>query len=233
MDLNAGAYLDLAGEMRWSSEEFLAAGDPDSPFSRKLDSESGLGIRSRLFLQLGERTALVPLVEYTTEDRPVQPQNAGYFPNIDGHLLRIGCGLQFFPDTDHFLYAAAELNNGSTRYSYWGYFEAVLEPWTHQWNTYSLLVGWESRFQPWMTLRSSFGYRLARGDGSPPDLLYNDPGLDFDDLYYTLGAGFHLGGFDLDAALTEQEPLPFTGDWGLPYRSYRTTYLSVALRWMY
>ena len=233
VDLAESAYLDLAGEIRRTGEEFVSGGDPSSHLSADLESTQGLALRARLFLRLGERTALVPLVGYTAENRPVQPQSPGYFPGIDGHLLRLGCGLNFFPDTDHFLFASGQWDHGSTGYSYEGDLGSTVDPWTHDWDSFSLLAGWESRFQPWLTLRSSVGYRLARGDGAPPDLLTTDSGLDYDDLTYTLGAGFHLGSWDLDAALTGQEPFPFFGDWGLTFRGYRTTYLSVALRWQY
>lgn len=233
MDLSEGAYLDLAGEIRSTREEFLAYGSSESEFSQSLDSASDYSVRGRLFLKLGDRSALVPLVEYHAEDRPVQPQGVGYFPAVDGHLFRLGCGYNFFPDTDHFFFAAAEWDNGSTRYSSSGFLGEAIPAWTNGWNTYSLLVGWESRFLPWMTLRSSVGYDLGRGSGHPPVPIEGQPSLDYDDLHFTLGAGFHLGEFDLDAALSEQEPFPFYGDWGLTYRTYQTTYLSVALRWMY
>ena len=233
MDLSESVYLDLAGEIRSTREEYLPDGSSESEFYQNLDSASDFSIRGRLFLRLGDRSALVPLLEYHAEDRPVQPQSLGYFPAVDGHLFRLGCGFNFYPDTDHFFFAAAEWDNGSARYSYGGFMGEAIPAWTNDWNTYSLLAGWESRFLPWMTLRSSVGFDLGRGSGHPPVPAEGEPSLDYDDLHFTLGAGLHLGEFDLDAALSDQEPFPFYGDWGLTYRSYRTTYLSVALRWMY
>lgn len=233
MDLSESAYLDLVGEIRNTREEFLPDGNSGSEYSGDLESTSDFSVRGRLFLKLGERTALVPLIEYHAADRPVQPQSIGYFPAIDGHLFRLGCGLDFYSDTDHFIYAAGEWNRGSTLYKYGGFIGQTIPAWTNDWNTYSLLVGWESRFLPWMTLRSSAGYYLSRGKGTQQNPMEEDIQFDYDDLRYTLGAGFHLGAFDLDAALSENEPFPFYGDWGVTYRGYRTTYLSVALRWMY
>jgi hypothetical protein len=61
LDLNEGAYVDLAGELRQTGEEMVVDGDPANPLSVDLESESGLALRGRLFLRLGERTALVPL----------------------------------------------------------------------------------------------------------------------------------------------------------------------------
>ena len=229
-DLSDGAYLDLAGEIRRTSEELTFPAEPDSPLAQDLDSDACFAVRGRLFLQLGQRTALVPLVEFVSEDRPIQPPSSGLIQGIDGRLWRLGCGIDFFPDTDHFLFAAGEWDNGRTDYSFSRYDGTPLYSWIHDWNAFSCRVGWESRFLPWLTLRSAAGYRWTRGDGNAPEWI---PDLDSDDLFFTLGTGIHLGRFDLDAALSDQEPRPYSGDWGLSSRVYRQTHLSVSLRWLF
>lgn len=230
LDLNSGAYLDVAGQWRATSEEFTAEDEFVTNQDRKLESDGSLGLRARVFLRLGERTALVPVAEYLGEDRPAQPQSFNFFPALDGRVVRLGCGLDFFPDTDRLLLVAADFLDGHTDYSFGGTVGGIHPPWTHDWNAWSLLTGWETRYLPWLTLRGSVGYRLARSNDVPAAVLSSGTSLDYDDLFYTLGAGLHLGRWDLDAALSEQEPQPVFGDWGATFNGYRTTWLSVAVR---
>lgn len=230
MDLGEGAYLDVAGQWRATSEEFTAEADQELVQRHKAESDGSLGLRARVFLRLGERTALAPVAEYLGEDRPVQRQSLEFFPAIDGRVLRLGCGLDFFPDTDRLLVVVADFLDGHAEYTVDGAYADLYPAWTHDWTAWSLLTGWETRYLPWLTLRGSVGYRLNRGNDMPAAMLTSGTSLDYDDLFYTLGAGLHLGAWDLDAALSEQEPQPVFGDWGPTFYGYRTTWLSVAVR---
>lgn len=231
-DLSPHAYVDLAADVRSNRETITFADPPFASLNADLASDQAWNLRARMFYQLGERTALVPVVEYLTEKRPVSRQDDDVTQSIDGHLLRLGCGLDFFPDTDRMLLVAAEWNSGSTDYLADPNFAS--SDWTNDWNSYAVQMGWETRYLPFMTLRGAVGYRLARGDGESPRMERSHPtGYDYDDLWYTLGAGFHLGGWDLDTALSEGEPRPVGGDWEWTRSRYDTTWLSVSLRFAY
>lgn len=229
-DVSPRAYLDLAAELRANREVFLAQDDPTHPLSSDLESDTGVNLRARMFLQLGERMALVPLMEYLTEDRPARRHEVQQVLGVDGHALHLGCSLNVFPDTDRFFFVAADWIHGKTEYVFTD-FHADWD-WTNDWNALALQVGWENRYWPWMTLRSSIGYRLTRGNEGPTvETADHGAGFDYDALRFTLGAGFHLGPWDLDAALSETEPRPVIGDWEWWRRSYDTTWLSVSLRY--
>jgi hypothetical protein len=231
-DISAGAYLDLAADRRTNRETITFADPPYADLGQDLTEDHAHNLRARLFLQLGERTALVPVAEYLSENRPVHKSSEWYIRDIDGDLLRLSCGLEFFPDTDRLLLAAAEWTHGSAHYA--ADFPYQDREWTENWNSYALQLGWENRYLPWLSWRGAVGYRLTRGDGYPPaweDLLGD--GYDYDLLWYTLGGGVHLGGWDLDAALSSEEPRPVSGDYQWTRVRYDHTWLSVSLRYSY
>lgn len=229
-DISPSVYIDLAADLRTSTETYFWPENPPHSTYGEMESERCLNFKGRLFKQLGQRTALVPVVEYLAEERPVPQPTHGYEQYFDGDYLRLGCGLNFFPDTDRFIFIAGQWENGNIHYRA----DDIImeESWTTDWNTYSLKVGWETRTLPWMTMRSSVGYTLNRAEGERPTrraLIMED----YDELTYTLGAGFQLPGWDLDAALTSDEPRPVFGEWGPERIKYSRTWLSVSLRYSY
>ena len=229
MDLSPSAYLDVALRTEKISVETALTSEHQST-SREFDGLWSTNLRSRLFLRLGESTALVPLLEYLHEQRPSAARAMTTFGNLDGVMVRLGCGLNHFPDVDHAYFVTFEWENVDSSFltpSIYGTREFEMD-----WNAFRLQVGSETRTLPWLTLRSSVGYLLSRGKGMPSwwDLGDRD-GLDIDDLDYSLGVGLHLPGWDLDAAITSTEPRPGLGTpvWGT--YSYETTWLSVSLRY--
>jgi hypothetical protein len=229
-DVSPRAYVDLAAELRTNREFFQAQYYPYAPPPLDMESDTGINLRVRMFMKLGERTALVPQVEYLREDRPALQRGILEPQKVDGHAFRLGCGLNVFSDTDRFFFVAADWIHGKTDFQYWDFLSD--SDWTNDWDALALQVGWERRYWPWMTLRSSAGYRLTRGEGSSPrNAGEGVRGFDYDALHFTLGAGFHLGNWDLDAALSETEPHSVYGDWSWPRKLYEKTWLSVSLRY--
>lgn len=208
-DLTAGAYLDLAGEIRDHSEQTTVTDPQVVVVGREWNSRSSVGLRSRAFLRLSPTMALVPLLEFLHEDRPVAAPSPLAGRNLDGHLLKMGSGLNWYPDPDHLLILGLDFMHGQRE---------ILDipsealPTVHskqQWDSLSLTIGFESRFQYWLTFRGSFRYEpvafAADGIGQPAD---------FTTFMVNLGAAIQLGDYDLDLALTDQEPRSVAGYYG-------------------
>lgn len=209
-DLSESAYTDLAGEFKLSRIEetrTTTAGDVDSDVRR---SSGTFNLRSRTFIQTGPRTTLVPVAEFMLADVPYPAPMFGPVPELNGYRVRIGCGLNYFPDTDKLLMTNLEYRRGSTEYirkDEYGYALA----WTRDWDSFLAGLGVETRFLSWVTLRASVNYeyiRISQSGLEPYTLLHEEFAEhdDFVELTTNLGAGVHLGKFDVDLALTENYP---------------------------
>ncbi len=194
MDLGSSAYLDLAAEIRKVHE----TRNWDPGFEEN-DDNGLLAFRARAFVGLGPRLALVPLAEIIDEDR--QGGSISRY-TISNQLLRMGLGLNYFPDTDHLLLLSAEYSD----YSEASDFSYVTV--TDNWSTLIVKAGFESRMLSWLTTRGSLGfvdYSISRDiepDGNPD----GGDGFDGPILRVNLGASIHLGPVDLDFAFWEKHP---------------------------
>ncbi len=216
MDLGSTAYLDLAGELR---STHLEGTSPPSDFSP--DSNNNFGLRGRAFIALGPRTALVPLVDFTHDDRN-DTYNLGS-PNEafrqKGHLVCLGLGLNHYPDTDHLLLLNAEYLDGMRKEtsSY-----SLLE-WEQNWTALTLRAGFESRIASWLTTRGSMAfvdYSIDDDWQSQFDPYFLETEED-PILRLNLGAAFHLGPADLDLAFGERYPeVRYLGQIDLPRKHW-------------
>ena len=220
-DLSEGAYLDLAGELREHHEQTNVA-DPDFTVTGPAVSSTGsVGLRSRAFVRLTPSLALVPLVEYLHEDRPTFAFSPFATTGLNARLLKIGTGLNWYPDADHFLVLSLDYINGDV--DYW---KTPLDKTTidsRSWSSLSLTMGFESRFQYWLTFRGSLRYEpvnLAETSANTPD--------DFDTFMVNLGAALQLGNYELDLALTDQEPRSVAGYYGNSLFGNPTTWLTLS-----
>lgn len=224
-DLAAGAYLDLAGEVRDHSEQTTATESQIVVVGREWTSRSSIGLRSRAFLRLNPTLALVPLLEYVNEDRPVAAPSPLTGRRLDGQSLKIGSALNWYPDPDHLLILGLDFLHGTRK---------ILEvsdntpPSVYaaqQWDSLSLTVGFETRFQYWLTFRGSFRYEPVAvaddGIGQPAD---------FTTFMVNLGAAIQLGDYDLDLALTDQEPRSVAGYYGHSLFGNPATWVAVTAR---
>jgi hypothetical protein len=229
-DLSDGAYLDLAGELRLirAATSNIYAVPRQGLYE---ESNDDIGLRARLFYRLGDRTALVPVVQYLTAEHPTITDHAVDNDIIEGHNLRLGCGLNFYPDTDRFLHALVEFIDGESADH--DPRSPLESPYTLDWHTWRLQAGLESRFLPWMTMRSSVGYSIRRGEGSDHSLGDLSDWANREHLRFSMGLALHLPGWDLDVAFTQEEPRRFFGDWGPRFDSYGESYVSGSIRLTY
>ncbi len=224
-DLSESAYLDLAGELRQHREQTTVADPFITVPGPELTSSSSFGLRARSFVRLNPTMALVPLVEYLHEDRPLSAPSPIVAQGLDGRLVKVGAGLNWYPDPDHFLVLSWDYIHADA-----DYLETPLagDPSvrsTQRWNSLSLTMGFETRFQYWLTFRGSFRYEPVALKG--PDAAESD---DFATFMVNLGAAIQLGNYDLDLALTDQEPRSVAGYHGHTLFGNPATWLTVSLR---
>ena len=206
-------YLDLAGEVR----RYGQANRTDGPLG---DWSSGdrvawgnIGLRGRAFYGLGDRTALVPVVEYLHEDRPASNDLAYTSQDLSGHLWRCGVGLNFLPDLDSLVFLQAEALTSEVNLQR-DVHEPALEARSYHrrtWRSYNVILGWEKRFQSWLTVRASTGYRFVEDEvadwaadpgGATPAATTRSKRIPL-----SVGLGGHLGAWDLNLAVTSERPL--------------------------
>lgn len=217
IDLGEKAYLDVAIDWRTTSNQAPPSNAPDSA-----DEEKIYSLRGRGFVALGARTVLVPQLEYIREDR-VRPNSGQNTPlRLDGELFRLGLGLNYFPDTDHFLFLGADYLDGSRD----------LEFYSENWTATTLRAGFETRVLSWLTTRGSLGF--VAHDIDTPIESYIDPwhwlNLDDSQLRVNLGVAFHMGPADLDLAFGERYPERIF--LGQPFEPQKN-WLSATARWLF
>ncbi|MFT5233174.1 MAG: hypothetical protein ACI9UK_000106 [Candidatus Krumholzibacteriia bacterium] len=216
VDLNEGAYLDFAGELKAYHED-------DGISSRT--SHDNYGFRARSFIKLGENAALVPLAEYLHEDRP-QPAFAAAAPaNMNGHVAKVGLGLHWYKDSDHTLLFALDHTDGEERYGEPALTDLSAFPSTSQdWQSTAISLGIETRYAYWFTLRASAIFRQLE---TKPLLGGNERS---DGFNLNLGAAIQLADYDLDLSISDTQPRSFAQTPAAPISAAEDSWFSLSLR---
>ncbi len=211
-DLTDAAYVDLAGEFRDTRIDESFSSPVDSTYDAERVSSTTFNLRSRVFLKVGARSALIPMAEIILANSPLPVSDLGIIQSVEGHLLRLGCGWNYFPDTDKLLLMSMEYRRGKSEFNSrnnvaYPYFNS----WAEEWSSFNTSIGVETRFLSWLTLRGSFNYEYF--DWRKPWRTNGGILLSSDDLHSwaadlsaNLGIGVHLGRYDLDVALSNDYP---------------------------
>jgi hypothetical protein len=207
VNLSGSAYLDLAGDVRHLSDRAGGSGPGGTTWDTGQQSSwNNYGLRARAFIALGDRLALVPLVEYISEDfTGTSYAGAALLQETSdnvGDFLRMGAGLNYFIDTDNLLLFSLDFQDGQVDHTIRNLDGEVDDTWREDYSAFLILLAFESRLAHWVTFRASSGYEHLDNNGDLP----NPPTGDHIPL--GLGLGFHLGSIALDLALTDREPRP-------------------------
>lgn len=224
-DISDGAYLDFAGEIRHHSEQTTVGDEVLTVPGPEFTSTGSYGLRTRAFIRANPTLAVVPMVEYLHEDRPLAAPSPIAGLHLDGYLIKLGTGLNWYPDPDHFLVLSMDYVHGETTYLVTpegG--NPVIED-SSRWNSVSFNLGFESRFQYWLTFRGSLRYE-------PVDMMVLDPAdlQNFATFMVNFGAAIQLGNYDLDLAVTDQEPRSVTGYYGHSLFDNPATWVTASFR---
>lgn len=202
MDLGAGAFVDLAGEVRRMSDAMEGGLElPSRPDAGQRPAWRNFAVRSRVFVRTSPRTALVPVVEYLNEDFT----QIGPWPGADqvfstdrrAHLVRGGLGWNFFPDLDKFLLLSGEYLRSGTALRTWNR-EVTLDR-DLDLEIWAMRAAGESRLGPWLVLRAGAGLeRRTDSEAEWSRTRYAVP--------LAVGLGLCAGRFALDLALCDREP---------------------------
>ena len=125
-------------------------------------------------------------------------------------MVRIGCGLNYYPDTDRFLLATVEYRHLESEF-FMELDDARL--FTQNWNSdiFHCGLGAETRFLSWMTLRASCSWEylyFTESFENPENIEGNpeDGNSESAYLHINLGTGLHFGRYNVDLALTNKFP---------------------------
>ncbi len=224
-DLSTTSYLDVAFDLHglnWLNSDVYNA-DTD------LESWNNMSLRTRAFFALGSNMAVVPVAELWSEDYNSVMDNLDLAPTHTIKMLRLGCGLNIFPNSDNFMLVSA---------NYFGIQEDMQcltsNVYSKRLHKVNVLVATETRWNHWLTLRGSFGcdhFKREDSIASRSDVIDTIFPMNF-------GAGFHLGGFDLDMAMTSHEPGLLNPNWQSLYSEEPSvqmpgSWFSASLRYLF
>lgn len=211
-ELGERLYGDLAGEWIGTNREYV---DTAADLRQKeTGAWQSFAWRWRLFIGLGDRIVLVPVVAHTRQVHLTSVMGPPQVAFRDGRLTSVGLGINVFPDSDNMLLVSYERRLGAEDYLP-AQMSAPDSP--HLENSYRshrLRVGLESRVLSWLTLRGGAlqvvpDHEFAvhfRWDGSTSTSLSyeGEPRLEL-----TVGLGLHFGAFDADFAISDGAPFSF------------------------
>lgn len=238
MDLSESAYLDVSGEIRRTSHHHIRSGSTELDDTGELVSWNNWGLRTRAFVRLSERLVLVPLAEYLREDHANGSLWSTPPYNQDGHLWRVGTGLNFFSDTDHMLLASVDYQDGQLDNATLTAWDDPELRWGEDRQVLAFVLGFEARLKSWLSFRAASGYQHYKIDryespsnvaAGPLEVIDNDS----DHIPMSLGLGFHLQDIDLDLTLTDRQPLPLANFLYDPDQLDQSTWLSLAMRYLF
>lgn len=236
LDLGERAYLDAAVERRGVRLDEARYSSLEEDFEQIRESDATIAGRMRLFYQTTPNSALVPQVELQRVDQPLPIAWYGLVSEVDVWQLRIGTGWNYYPDPDRlivlfyeYLYGEGDLVSRTLSSSF------AESQWDLKWNAGRAGIALESRFLPWLTLRTA--YRWERRSRS--ETLYSPIGswsgiepteIDGIEHFLSLGAGLHLGRFDVDVAVAEGYPSAPGGALGTAYFETPRNWLTLSVR---
>jgi len=224
-DLSDGAYLDLAGEVCHHREQTSVSDSVITIPGSEHKTTGSFGLRARAFVRLSQAVALVPVLDFLRDDRALPAPSPIRTLGVDGHLFKFGTGLNWYPDPDHFLILGLDYLHADEDFLATPPDGPTVVESTRVWDSFSFTLGFESRFRYWLTFRGSlryepvnFGDRTSTGEE------------DFATFMVNLGAAIQLADYDLDMAVTDQEPTSVTGYYGHSLFENPATWVTVSLR---
>jgi hypothetical protein len=204
-ELSAGAYLDLAGDVRLRREEFVLAGpDGATPTVRSAYSDASWSVRARLFADVGGGMVAAPSAEFVRErfTGPVwgeHPAGDQAWAN-DGQVVRLGLGLLHLPDPDRMGLVALEYVAGRATHAGLAAGGPTGDDVREDYTAVTATIAGETRRCWWLSLRGSLARRYVDDKGTLPGPA--------DGGQWLAGAGgtIHLGPWGLDLGASNREP---------------------------
>ncbi len=200
-DLGAGVrwspghniLLDLDGEVRGVNQDFPAqtSAYPEGDF----DSWDSFNLRTRAFIGINDRLALVALAEHISDNVTLitsGDEGLAPFP-VDRTLVHLGMGLNFFPDPDNMLVLSSEFLTATDNA---GYDEPFANP-AGQLIDHALVLrlAFETRLNPWLTARASAGLETISSGN-----------IDTDHIPLAMGLSAYAARIALDLAVSDRLP---------------------------
>jgi hypothetical protein len=210
-DLAERLYVDLAGDWIGTWRQYHGSYQDMDPFA---DEERNVwqsyDLRGRAFWGVTEKVALVPVVVYQVRSHLTFLDLLSVPADLDGHQMRLGLGLNLFPDSDNMLVFSYEYRFGEEN------FDAKDNPFDlirlkNEFHSHRLRLGLESRLTSWLILRggavqvmpdlNSMAHFQGLDGPETIEAGSEDPQLDLN-----LGLGLQFGAFDADLVFNDDAP---------------------------
>jgi hypothetical protein len=181
-----------------------------------------MGIRGRMFYELNETITLVPYVSYRFFDLSYKADSAidwkDNYWGIKGSSINLGIGANIKVNEDNLLIFAVE------PYDYYKYEPSDPPAGTSVEYTYTyfptMYLALESDVKDWLTFRAGAQkYFYKQENNVEEDEDVNNTTWTGSGYNFTMGLGFHIGDFDIDAYINNN--LPFRlGYWLTGFQEY-------------
>lgn len=234
-DLSETSYVDAAIDLHRINWDDIGYNSDQG----NQETFNNISLRTRGFVAIGPTMALVPAIEYWSENS-LDFSPWSFFSSLPlgnkGTMFRMGCGLNYFPNSDNFLLISADYRDARDEISeIYGTFGS-LGPYHYEMDLqqFSILLATETRWNHWLTLRGSAGCQFidfSKSRGFPKETS--------DNLFpMSIGAGIHLAGFDIDMAIASHEPALLAPNWNAlesdePSIQARGSWFSANLRYLF
>ena len=231
--LSTRLQVEMAGEILNSQASQAGA----LYYLRPTDEWSSFGLRIRARYEINEQLSLIPMIDYSRDDRVVLGGEVGVPVGLDAHVTDLGLGLNLQPDSDHLLILSAEYRQGrenqdrhpfSGRVSTWrkggrDYYQILLRS----------ALEWTAT--PWLTLRAGARYIRVHDEQSLSDFSgISGSQLFFHELVTTpisLGVGVRQGRWTMDFSYNDTAPWPADHFGQAAYDAEGQGYSSLTLSW--
>lgn len=202
-DANETAYVDVNVDIGFAGGEITSA--PTQPTDGDLwDKGSSFSVAARAFYEWMDDVTLVPYIGWVNWDFNQQAVAAGTTAGSKGNDWQFGASLDFDVNTNNMLIFATELEFANEKPSQTATNDQTEMNVRHIPKFYIAL---ESDINSWLTTRVGATKTMARTE----DTQFTDPDnittiTTSGDFGWSLGLGFHLGEWDVDAVVSEDLP---------------------------
>jgi len=195
VDVNDDNYLDANIAFGFAGGDTLGGWDNSNAFN----------LAARWFWEANDNMTVVPTFDWTSWDyalkNPAEPTGE------KGNMFMVGAALNMDVNSNNMLIFGAEFENFKAEYSKSGQDQTEVKYMTLP----MFRVALESDITSWLTSRVG-AYKMMTKvtlkDDTGEEVIFTGPNTDYNysDFQFFLGAGFHLGEWDVDAVINPETP---------------------------
>nr|MEE4268240.1 hypothetical protein [Candidatus Krumholzibacteria bacterium] len=232
-EVGSRLHLEMAGEIL-NSQAAQAGALYYLPFTNEWSS---FGLRIRARYDVNAQLCLIPMIDYSRDDRIVLGRETGVPLGLDAHTTDLGLGLNLRPDSAHLLIISCEYRLGRENQDR-NLFDAGMTTWAEGARDYYQILlrsALEWTATPWLTLRAGARYvRVNDEQALSGSDLTSGRQLFLHELVTTpisLGVGVRQGRWTMDFSYNDTAPWPADHFGQAAYDAEGQGYSSLTLSW--